>query len=454
MADLVSIILAAGEGTRMRSATPKVLHPVGGLPIVGHVVRAAVAGGSSRVALITGPGHDSVREAVARLAPDVQFFEQAERRGTAHAASMARPLWEGAQGYVAVVYGDHPLLTGPVFELVTARLDAGMDAAILGFIPADPTGYGRFITDGERLLAIREHKDASLEERKIGLCNACILAFRAEVFRGLIDKVGTGNAQGEFYITDLVELANAAGYTVGYAVAPEAEVMGVNDRSQLARAEAQFQELRREDFMRAGVTLKDPASVYFSYDTEIGADTVIEPHVVFGPGVRLGERVKVFAFSHIADARLEDGAEVGPFVRLRGGTTLARDVHVGNFVEAKNAHIGVGTKAMHLSYLGDTRIGEKTNIGAGTITCNYDGVNKDQTSIGANAFIGSNTALVAPVSVGDGAYIASGSVITDDVPAGALAFGRARQEIKPGYAPKLRERALARKAAKANTEKS
>jgi bifunctional UDP-N-acetylglucosamine pyrophosphorylase/glucosamine-1-phosphate N-acetyltransferase len=401
------------------------------------------------VALITGPGHESVRDAVAELYPQVQFFEQTERKGTAHAASMARPMWSGAQGYVAVVYGDHPLLSGPVFKLVTDRLDAGMDAAILGFIPADPTGYGRFITDGERLLAIREHKDASEEERKIGLCNACILAFRAEVFRGLIDKVGTANAQGEFYVTDLVELANAAGFKVGYAVAPEAEVMGVNDRSQLARAEAQFQELRREDFMKAGVTLKDPASVYFSYDTEIGRDTLIEPNVVFGPGVKIGQGVKVFAFSHISDATLEDGVEVGPFARLRGGTKLSKDVHLGNFVEAKNARIGVGTKAMHLSYLGDTEIGSKTNIGAGTITCNYDGVNKDQTMIGSNAFVGSNSSLVAPVTIGDGAYIASGSVITDDVPADALAFGRARQETKAGYAPKLREKALAKKAAKA-----
>ena len=448
MADLVSIILAAGDGTRMRSATPKLLHPVGGLPIIGHVLRAAMNGGASRVGVVTAPEHDLLRSAVSAIYPDVQFFEQAERKGTAHAASMARPLWEGATGYVAVVYGDHPLLSGPIFKLVTDRLDAGMDASILGFVPANPTGYGRFITDGERLLAIREHKDASEAERKIGLCNACILAFRAEVFRELIGKVGTANAQGEYYLTDLVELANAAGYKVGYAVAPEADVMGVNDRSQLARAEAQFQELRRDDFMKAGVTLKDPASVYFSYDTEIGRDVTIFPNVVFGPGVKIADGVEIRAFCDIEDVTIGAGATIGPFARIRGGAVLGENVHLGNFVEVKKSRIGSGTKAGHLSYLGDAEIGEKANIGAGTITCNYDGVNKDKTIIGNNAFIGSNASLVAPVTIGDGAYTASGSVITEDVPADAVAFGRARQENKLGYAPKLREKALARKAQK------
>jgi bifunctional UDP-N-acetylglucosamine pyrophosphorylase/glucosamine-1-phosphate N-acetyltransferase len=448
MAELLSIILAAGDGTRMRSATPKLLHPVGGLPIIGHVVKAAMMAGSTRVAMVTAPEHQALRDQVSALYPDVQFFEQAERKGTAHAASMAKPLWEGAKGYVAVVYGDHPLLSGPIFKLITDRLDAGMDAAILGFLPADPTGYGRFITDGERLLAIREHKDATDEERKIGLCNACILAFRAPVFAELIGQVGTANAQGEYYLTDLVELANKANYKVGYAVAPEADVMGVNDRAQLARAEAQFQDLRRDDFMKAGVTLKDPASVYFSYDTEIGADTVVEPHVVFGPGVTIGEGVTIRAFSHIEGASVAAGASVGPFARLRPGADLAANAKVGNFVEIKNARIGAGAKVPHLTYVGDADVGARSNLGAGTITCNYDGVNKDRTVIGDDVFVGSNSSLVAPVTLGNGAYVASGSVITKDVPADALALGRARQENKPGYAPKLRERALARKAAK------
>ena len=448
MAELLSIILAAGDGTRMRSATPKLLHPVGGLPIIGHVVRAAVSAGSTQVAMVTAPEHERLRSEVAAAFPDVQFFQQAERRGTAHAASMARPLWEGAKGYVAVVYGDHPLLSGPIFTLVTDRLDAGMDAAILGFIPANPAGYGRFITDGERLLAIREHKDANEDERKIGLCNACILAFRAEVFRELIDRVGSNNAQNEFYVTDLVELANAAGYKVGYAVAPERDVMGVNDRAQLARAEAQFQELRRDDFMRAGVTLKDPSTVYFSYDTEIGRDVTIFPNVVFGAGVKIGDNVEIRAFCDIEDVKIGEGATIGPFARIRGGAELGADVHLGNFVEVKKSKIGAGTKAGHLSYLGDAEIGSKVNIGAGTITCNYDGVNKDKTVIGDDVFIGSNASLVAPVTIGNGAYTASGSVITEDVPADAVAFGRARQENKLGYAPKLRDKALAKKAAK------
>ncbi|HQZ13102.1 MAG TPA: bifunctional UDP-N-acetylglucosamine diphosphorylase/glucosamine-1-phosphate N-acetyltransferase GlmU [Devosia sp.] len=447
MADLLSIILAAGEGTRMHSAIPKVLHDVGGLSIVGHVVRAAVRSGATRVAVVTGPGHDAVREAVSKVA-DVAFFEQVERKGTAHAASMARPLFETAEGYVAVTYGDHPLLRPRNFEGVLARLDAGMDGAILGFVPVDPTGYGRFITDGDRLLAIREHKDATDEERKIGLCNACILAFRAPVFRELIDKVKPNNKQGEFYLTDLVELANEAGYKIGYSVSPEEDVLGVNDRAQLARAEGLFQEVRRDDFMKAGVTLKDPASVYFSWDTEIAADVTIEPHVVFGPGVKIESGAVIHAFSHIEGAHIGNSASVGPFARLRPGADLAENAKVGNFVEVKNAKVGKGAKLPHLSYVGDAEVGAKANLGAGTITCNYDGINKSKTVIGEGAFIGSNSSLVAPVTIGANAYVGSGSVITRDVEPDALALGRARQENMLGYAPKLRARAEAIKAAK------
>ncbi|ODT78561.1 MAG: UDP-N-acetylglucosamine diphosphorylase/glucosamine-1-phosphate N-acetyltransferase [Pelagibacterium sp. SCN 64-44] len=448
MTELLSIILAAGEGTRMRSGIPKVLHPVGGMPIIGHVARAAREAGSSTIALVTGPRHGAIRETVSALDPDVVHFEQAQAKGTAHAASMARELYENATGYIAVVYGDHPLLRGMNFRAVLDRLDAGLDVAILGFEPRDPTGYGRFITDGETLLAIREHKDATEEERRIRLCNACILAFRAEVFRDLIDKVETNNAQSEYYLTDLVGLANSAGKKVGYGLAPENDVMGVNDRSQLARAEKLFQDVRRDDFMKAGVTLRDPESVWFSWDTEIGKDVTIFPNVVFGPGVRIADNVEIRAFCDIEDAVIGAGASIGPFARIRGGAELGPDVHLGNFVEVKKSRIGAGTKAGHLSYLGDAEIGSKTNIGAGTITCNYDGVNKDKTVIGDNVFIGSNASLVAPVTIGDGAYTASGSVITQDVPADALALGRARQENKPGYAPRLKERALAKKAAK------
>jgi bifunctional UDP-N-acetylglucosamine pyrophosphorylase/glucosamine-1-phosphate N-acetyltransferase len=448
MAELLSIILAAGEGTRMRSAMPKVLHPVGGLPIVGHVLRAAIGAGASEIAVVTGPGHEAVRDAMQKVAPGARFFEQTERKGTAHAAMMARTAFDNAEGYVAVTYGDHPLLRAANFEGVLKRLDEGMDGAILGFEPRDPTGYGRFITQGDRLLAIREHKDATAEERKIGLCNACILAFRAPVFRELIDKVQPTNKQGEYYITDLVELANAAGYKVGYAIFPEEQVLGVNDRAQLANAERLFQQVRRDDFMKAGVTLKDPASVYFSWDTEIGQDVTIEPHVVIGPGVKIGDNVTVRAFCHLEDVVIGAESSVGPFTRVRGGAVLEDDVHLGNFVEVKKSTIRAGVKAGHLSYLGDAEIGEKTNIGAGTITCNYDGVNKARTTIGANVFIGSNNSLVAPVTIGDGAYTASGSVITKDVEPDALAVGRARQENKLGYAAKLKARAEAIKAAK------
>jgi bifunctional UDP-N-acetylglucosamine pyrophosphorylase/glucosamine-1-phosphate N-acetyltransferase len=432
----------------MRSRLPKVLHQVGGLPIVAHVARAARAAGSSEVAVVTGPGHDAVREALTAADPDIRFFEQIERKGTGHAASMARDLWSSANGYVAVVYGDHPLLRAENFAVVTDRLDAGMDAAILGFQPADPTGYGRFITDGERLLAIREHKDASEEERRIGLCNACILVFRAEVFRELIGQIGTNNAQGEYYATDLVELANAAGYTVGYGIAPEADVMGVNDRAQLARAEMLYQQRRRTEMMRAGVTLIDPATVYFSYDTQIAEDVLIEPSVWFGPGVTVASGAVIHAFSHIEGARIGPNVSIGPFARLRPGADLEEKAKVGNFVEIKKARVGKGAKISHLSYVGDATVGAEVNIGAGVITVNYDGFNKHDTIIGDGAFIGSNASLVAPVSVGAGALVASGSVITDDVEADALALGRSRQTNKPGRARDIFARAAAAKKAK------
>lgn len=448
MTELLSIILAAGEGTRMRSAMPKVLHPVGGMPIIGHVVRAARDAGSSRIALVTGPRHEPIRAAVSAMQPDVAHFEQTVARGTAHAASMARELFDTATGYIAVVYGDHPLLRGANFRVVLDRLDAGLDVAILGFEPKDPTGYGRFITSGETLLAIREHKDASEEERRIGLCNACILAFRADVFRELIDKVEANNAQGEYYITDLIGLANAAGKRVGYGVAPEVDVMGVNDRAQLARAEGLFQEVRREDFMKAGVTLKDPGSVWFSYDTEIARDVTIEPNVVFGPGVVVEEGAVIHAFSHIEGAHIGRNASVGPFARLRPEANLGEGAKVGNFVEVKKADIGKGAKISHLTYIGDATIGAEVNIGAGVITVNYDGYNKHQTVIGDNAFIGSNASLVAPVTVGAGALVASGSVITEDVEADALALGRSRQVNKAGRAKEIFARAAAKKQSK------
>nr|WP_314259633.1 bifunctional UDP-N-acetylglucosamine diphosphorylase/glucosamine-1-phosphate N-acetyltransferase GlmU [uncultured Devosia sp.] len=447
MTPLLSIILAAGEGTRMRSSLPKVLHPVGGLPMVGHVMRTALGAGSTEICVVVGPNHASVQEEVSRHGAS-RVFNQLDRLGTGHAVKQAREAFDGATGNVVVLYADNPLVSTNTVATIAARLDDGADIVVVGYRPADPTNLGRLLTRDGRLLAIREHRDASEEERKIGLANSGIIGFRAEALRAVIDRIDNKNAKGEYYLTDAVELANADGRRVEYIEADAGEVMGVDDRTRLAAAEAQFQRLRRDDFMKAGVTLKDPDSVWFSYDTEIGRDVTIFPNVVFGAGVKIADNVEIRAFCDIEDAVIGVGASIGPFARIRGGAELGADVHLGNFVEVKKSRIGAGTKAGHLSYLGDAEIGTKTNIGAGTITCNYDGVNKDKTIIGNNVFIGSNASLVAPVSIGDGAYTASGSVITEDVPADALAFGRARQETKPGYAPKLREKALAKKAAK------
>lgn len=447
MTELLSIILAAGEGTRMKSATPKVLHPVGGLPVVSHVLRTMRAAGS-RLAVVVGPNHEAVEAAASAIAPEIAIARQEQRLGTAHAVLQARSVLDTASGYVLVLFADTPLVSGETVGRLVARLDDGADLVVVGFRPADPTGYGRLLTADGRVTAIREHRDATEAERQINLCNSGIIGFRADVLRSVIDRIGNANAKGEYYLTDAVELAVGDSRRVDYIESDADELIGVDDRTKLAKAEATFQELRRSDFMKAGVTLKDPASVWFSYDTEIGRDVTIFPNVVFGPGVKIADNVEIRAFCDIEDAVIGEGASIGPFARIRGGAELGRDVHLGNFVEVKKSKIGAGTKAGHLSYLGDAEIGSKSNIGAGTITCNYDGVNKDKTVIGDNVFIGSNASLVAPVTIGNGAYTASGSVITEDVPADAVAFGRARQENKPGHAPKLREKALAKKAAK------
>ena len=448
MTELLSIILAAGEGTRMRSSLPKVLHKVGGLPMLGHVVRASQAAGATAICVVVGPNHEAVEATVRSMAPGATISRQVYRLGTGHAVREARAVFAEAKGNVVVLYGDGPMLRPETIQDVAARLDAGADIVVVGFEPEDPLRYGRLITEGGRLLAIREFADASEAELQIRLVNSGLMGFRADALRRVIDRIENKNAKGEYYLTDAVELANADGMRVEHTVADANEVLGIDDRPRLAKAEAQFQALRREDFMEAGVTLHDPATVYFSYDTEIGRDVVIEPNVVFGPGARIGDGVTIKAFSHIEGAAVEAGATIGPFARLRPGAQIGEGAHIGNFVEIKAAEIGKGAKVNHLTYIGDASIGPGTNVGAGTITCNYDGINKDRTTIGANAFIGSNTSLVAPITVGDGAYIASGSVLTEDVPADALALGRARQVNKPGYAPKIREQAAAKKAAK------
>jgi bifunctional UDP-N-acetylglucosamine pyrophosphorylase/glucosamine-1-phosphate N-acetyltransferase len=447
MTELLSIILAAGEGTRMKSSIPKVLHPVGGLPVVSHVLRAAKAAGST-IAVVVGPNHDAVEAAVTRFEAGAHISRQDERRGTAHAVQQAREAFEAAEGHVLVLYADTPLVSGETISRIVSRLDEGADIVVVGFRPDNPSGYGRLLTEGSRVNAIREHKDATEEEREIRLCNSGILGFRGDVLRSVIDRIGNQNAKGEYYLTDAIELAAGDSRRVDFIEADARELVGVDNRVKLAEAEATFQEFKRIEAMENGVTLRDPKSVWFSWDTEIGRDVTIFPNVVFGPGVKIADNVEIRAFCDIEDAVIGTGATIGPFARIRGGAELGADVHLGNFVEVKKSKIGAGTKAGHLSYLGDAEIGTKTNIGAGTITCNYDGVNKDKTIIGDNVFIGSNASLVAPVSIGNGAYTASGSVITEDVPDDALAFGRASQVNKPGYAPKLRDKALAKKAAK------
>ncbi|KKB79741.1 bifunctional N-acetylglucosamine-1-phosphate uridyltransferase/glucosamine-1-phosphate acetyltransferase [Devosia soli] len=446
MTELLSIILAAGEGTRMKSAVPKVLHPVGGLPVVSHVLRTAKAAGAT-IAVVVGPNHEAVEAAVTRFEAGAHISKQLDRLGTAHAVQQARAAFEAAKGHVLVLYADNPLITSETIARIVEKLDSGADMVVVGFRPQNPTGYGRLLTRDGQIFAIREHKDATEEERQIGLCNSGIMGFRGDVLRSVIDRIGNKNAKGEYYLTDAVEIAAGDSRKVDFIEADAGELVGVDNRIKLAEAEATFQEFKRNEAMENGATLRDPKSVFFSWDTEIGRDVTIFPNVVFGPGVKIADNVEIRAFCDIEDAVIGEGATIGPFARIRGGAELGPDVHLGNFVEVKKSKIGAGTKAGHLSYLGDAEIGSKTNIGAGTITCNYDGVNKDKTIIGDNAFIGSHASLVAPVRIGNGAYTASGSVITEDVPDDALAFGRARQENKPGYAPKLREKALAKKAA-------
>jgi len=440
MRQLLVIVLAAGEGTRMRSALPKVLHAVADRPMVAHVLDAALAAGAARLAVVIGPDHDKVATEVRRVAPEAEIFVQTERRGTAHAVLAARAALERGFDDVVVMYGDTPLVQPETLAALRAPLAQGAGVAVLGFRPADPTGYGRLVTEGDELLAIREEKEASEAERAIRLCNAGLMALDGRVALGLLEQVDDANAKREFYLTDVVAIARAQGRATAVCEVAAEEVAGVNSRAQLAEAEAILQRRLRARALEAGVTLVAPETVFLSADTRFGRDVIVEPNVVFGPGVRVEEGATIRAFSHVEGAHVGPGAIVGPFARLRPGAALGQGVHVGNFVEIKASDLAAGAKVNHLSYVGDSSVGANTNIGAGTITCNYDGFRKHRTTIGANAFVGTNSLLVAPVSVGDGAYIGTGSVITDDVPADALAIGRARQVNKPGLAARLRAR--------------
>ena len=448
----LSVILAAGEGTRMKSALPKVLHPIAGLPIVAHVAKAVHSAGGSDIALVVGRGADAVRDAVQSVVSHVTVHEQTERLGTAHAVLAARDAI--ARGYddILVVFGDTPLIETAALDRARAKLARGADVVVMGFRPDNPAGYGRLIEKGGKLIAIREDKDASEDEKKIGFCNGGLMALHGDSALQLLDKVTNANAKGEYYLTDVVEIGNALGKSVVAIDIAVDNVIGINTRVELAEAEAIWQNRKRRAMMLAGVSMQAPEPVFFAHDTLIEADAVLEPHIVFGLGVAVATGAVIHAFSHLERAKVGPGANVGPFARLRPGADLAANAKVGNFVEVKNTRIGVGAKVSHLTYLGDATVGADANIGAGTITCNYDGYNKALTEIGVGAFIGSNTSLVAPVSVGDNAYVASGSVITQNVPADALAFGRAHQVNKEGRAVQLRAGYAAQKKAKKAAE--
>jgi bifunctional UDP-N-acetylglucosamine pyrophosphorylase/glucosamine-1-phosphate N-acetyltransferase len=443
------VILAAGRGTRMNSALPKVLHQVAGRSMLGHVLALAKSVEGADIAVVVGPGMDEVGAEVKRLAPGAQVFLQESQLGTAHAVLSARPALQRHTGDVIVLYADTPLIHVSTLSRLHAALNEGSGVAVLGFEARDPTGYGRLITVGETtLLAIREHKDSSPEERKITLCNSGVLAFRLPDLLGVLGRIGNANAKGEYYLTDSVEIARADGAHAAVVGCSESEVLGVNSRAQLAAAERIWQDRARVAAMDNGATLISPETVFFSYDTVIGRDVIVEPHVVFGPGVTIADGAEIKAFCHFEGAAIGANARIGPFARLRPGANLAARVHIGNFVEVKNSTLGVGAKANHLSYLGDGLVGAGANVGAGTIFCNYDGFFKHKTEVGEGAFIGSNTSLVAPVKIGDGAYIGSGSVITKDVAPGALALERGAQEERPEWAAKFRAVMARRKAAK------
>ena len=386
-----------------------------------------------------------MQAAALQVDPDTTVVRQAEQLGTAHAVDQARAALADFEGDVVVLFGDTPFLQPDTLaRMVAAR--RGHDLVILGFEPADPARYGRLVMQGDSLEKIVEFKDATEEERAIGLCNSGLMACDAKAFFALLSKVGNDNAQGEYYLTDVVELARSEAMTVTAITCDERETLGINSRADLAHAEAVFQDRARAALMDSGVTLVAPDTVFVAFDTQIERDALIEPNVVFGPGVHVASGATVRAFSHLEGCRIGSGATVGPYARLRPGTDIATGARIGNFVEVKNAQIAQGAKVNHLSYIGDARVGAAANIGAGTITCNYDGVMKHRTDIGDGAFIGSNTMLVAPVKVGDGAMTGSGSVINKDVPAAALGVARARQDNKAGYAAKLFEMLKAKKA--------
>ena len=439
------IILGAGLGTRMNSDLPKVLHQIAGAPMLVHAMQAGQSLDPARCVVVAGYEAAQVEKAALAYDPDVTVVVQDAQLGTAHAVAQAKATLADFDGDALVLYGDTPFIRP---DTLAAMIEARQthDIVVLGFQAEDPARYGRLVMQGDALDRIVEFKDATDAERAITLCNSGVIAADNATLFSLIDAVGNDNAAGEYYLTDVVALARARGLTATVVECAEAETLGINSRFELAQAEAVFQNIARMTALEDGVTLTAPETVYFAYDTVIGRDAVVEPNVVFGPGVTVESGATIRAFSHLEGCHVSRGAVVGPYARLRPGAELAENTRVGNFVEVKNAVIAEGAKVNHLSYIGDADIGPRSNIGAGTITCNYDGVFKHHTTIGADVFIGSNTMLVAPVTVGNEAMTASGSVITHDVPAGDLAVARAKQENKTGFALRLFEKLRAKKA--------
>ena len=430
-----AIILAAGKSTRMKSAHSKVLHPVGGRPMIEWVTSLARDAGIERIVCVVGEGNADVKAAALGLGLDIAIQEP--QLGTGHAVQCAKEALQGFDGHVVVLYADTPLISVSTLEGVFTAFETHA-LAVLGFEPEDAAAYGRLVVKGDDLHAIVEAKEASPEQLKIGLCNSGVLAASTDDLFSACDRVTNENAKGEYYLTDIVEILRGDGKRATVVHAPETEVLGVNDRIDLARAEAAFQANKRDAAMKNGVSLKHPESVYFAYDTVIESDVTIDANVVFGPGVTVRSGATIHSFCHIEGTDIGENAQIGPFARLRPGTQLLKNTKVGNFVETKKAVIGNGSKINHLSYVGDAEIGENVNVGAGTITCNYDGYNKHKTIIGDGAFIGSNSSLVAPVKIGAGAFLGSGGVVTDNVPEDALALARSRQVNKIGWGARFR----------------
>jgi bifunctional UDP-N-acetylglucosamine pyrophosphorylase/glucosamine-1-phosphate N-acetyltransferase len=435
----LTIVLAAGEGTRMQSATPKVLHPVAGQSLLAHVLGAAPKDAGAALAVVIGPNHEAVAAEVKRIRTDAATFVQRERLGTAHAVLAAREALARGADDLLVVFGDTPLISAATFERLRAPLRNGAALAVLGFRAADPTGYGRLVVEGERLVEIREQADATPAQRAITLCNAGVMAFDGRRALEIIGKIGDANSKREYYLSDAVGIVRELGLEAVVIETSEDEVRGINTKAQLAEAEQVMQARLRKAALEAGVTLIAPDTVYLAADTTFGKDVTIEPFVVIGPGVSIADGAVIHSFCHLVQASIGRNASVGPYARLRPGTSLGDGAKIGNFVETKAATLEAGVKVNHLSYIGDAHVGAGANIGAGTITCNYDGFAKHKTEIGAGAFIGTNSSLVAPVKIGSGAYIGSGSVITKNVPDDAMAVERSQQTIREGGAKRYRE---------------